>query len=126
MIVTLRDIFEAKDALDRVLSAPLEAEAAYRMHKLARIVLTELQDLEQARLGLVEKYADPQTEPDGSRRVRARLAEFSVEFEKLLAVEVEISVPLIPLDCLKGLTVSAYDLARLEKFVEAGGDAPMP
>ncbi|HUT75014.1 MAG TPA: hypothetical protein VM221_09320 [Armatimonadota bacterium] len=121
MKVALREIFEAREALERLLAAPLEFRLAYRMHRLARRLMDELREIEAVRIRLVEQYADEQTDAERQAgaplQVRARIADFRRDFEALLREEVEIDAEPIPFECLETLTVSVVDLVRLTPFV---------
>lgn len=126
MKVRLREIFEAREALDRVLTQPMDFKAAYLMRRSARSLVGELQDIENERIRLVEKHADDQTEEEQAqgapRRVVVHLADFRKDFEEFLALEIELDAAAIPLACLQGLTLSALDLVRLEKFLASDSE----
>lgn len=117
VVVTLNQVFEGKETIRRILSTPLEVKLAYRMNKIATVLLRKLKEIEKIRVDLVDKYGK---EDDKGRTSvpPENIKAFTEEFERELDKEIDLEVQPIPFSCLKSISISAADLVAIQPFIE--------
>jgi hypothetical protein len=127
----LKEIFEIRDSLIKLLNMELSAKINFRLAKVTRALKTELQDLETERQKLVEKYGEK--DEAGNITVTKQLKEFNTEWEKVLEEEVDILIVKVPLEELDGNVyidsqgtkrkLTMIDVANLEFLITEAHEA---
>jgi len=100
MNVTLRELYEGRDALARLLSAALPARTAFYVARSVRLINQELVTLEEQRNVLIQRFGQPEDSP-GKWLIPAEQKEaFWREFNDLLDERVELSIDPLLFDAL--------------------------
>lgn len=112
--------------LQTVMQERVELKLSYRMSKILRIINPELKKIEDKRNGLVEIYADTQTEEEikdhKPKNVTVKVKEFMDEFNLFLGQEIELDIQKIPFELLdKNLKLSGEEFHAISDFVELPG-----
>ena len=123
-VITLKDIKGAEQAISKILMAQVDFKLAYRIEKIGKKLVSQIEKIEDNRLALVSKYGEPELDkdkkPTGRQAVPlAKHKEFNDEFTKYLEQPLEIAVEQIPYELLEhsGIKVSPADLLALSKFI---------
>ena len=107
-----------RDSIARLLTATtIPAATAYRAAKFSKAIITELQDLEEARMKLVKKYGVLNKE-DKLEVPESNYEEFNKEFDAVQAVEVEIPVVKLTIEELKSAGLSILDFSNLDFLIK--------
>jgi len=125
MKIQLKELFQAKDVLQKIFNEPMEIKLSYRLSKISRKVESELKEINEQRLKLIDKYADEQKPEDVGKKpkqVSKRMEEFVSEFTAFLDTETDIDIQPIPFTLLQNIKLSANDLNVIEKFIEEDKD----
>ena len=125
MKIQLKELFQAKDVLQKIFNEPMEIKLSYRLSKISRKVESELKEINEQRLKLIDKYADEQKPEDVGKKpkqVSKRMEEFVSEFTAFLDTETDIDIQPIPFSLLQNIKLSANDLIAIEKFIEEDKD----
>ena len=125
MKIQLKELFQAKDVLQKIFDEPMEIKLSYRLSKISRKVESELKEINEQRLKLIDKYADEQKPEDVGKKpkqVSKRMEEFVSEFIAFLDTETDIYIQPIPFSLLQNIKLSANDLNVIEKFIEEDKD----
>jgi len=97
MKVKLGMIKIAEEAAQKLLASDLNVKTAWKLRKAFNILKKELEDLEEVRIKLVNKYGTPDPHNPGSINVSPeKLADFLKEFNPLLEQEIELKYSPIP------------------------------
>lgn len=124
MKIKIGELVDAQKSLDRILGAGLEFKLSYRMKKLARKVMDEQKHVEDAKMTLFKKYGELQKE--GNYKILPeKVVEFKEEWELFLKEEVEMDFQKVPYSVIKTVGMSAYDIARLDQFIEDPTEAEL-
>lgn len=124
MTMTMGEVRQAAETINKLIGLELPFKAAYRLRKLARAIQPELDAGEAERIALIQRLGTQGA--DGLWRVdEEKIAEFNRAFSELLAQEVEVEWRPARLDVglFEGARLAAVDLMRLEKFVEIEEEA---
>ena len=116
MKISLKELFEAREGLNKILGISQDAKLSYRIRKIAGKVLFELKQMEETRQDLIKKFGEKKE--DGSYQVVKALDKFQDEWKSFLETEIEFDVQLIPFECFESVRLSAFDVVLLEKFIE--------
>ena len=124
MKLTLKDIKDAEKVLSQILMAQIEFKLAYRIEKITKKLVTNIETIEDKRLELVKKFGTPDLDKDGKETGRAsvkpdKYEEFNKEFLEYLNAESELDAQEIPYELLEnsGIKVSPADMTVLKKFI---------
>jgi len=123
LVITWKQVKEGQPALMRVLNSPLEIKLAYRVKKIANQLTTEIKNIENARMELIQKWGEEVEEKGvkhtGTFRVLPKNSDtFKKEYDKMLEKEVETNIAKIPAECLTTLRISPLELIAIEMFLE--------
>lgn len=118
MNISLGEIFNSKESLQKLLEADLPIKIAFRLAKLAKTIEPELNNLEQQRVSLIKRLGT--VSEGGNIQVQAdKIMEFNKEFNSLLTENVSINFEPIPLSLFgNDLKLSALDLSRIDIFIK--------
>jgi len=113
----LKEVVEAGPALGKILNSVTDAKTSYWLGKTLNKLLSEIRDIEKARIKLVEKYG--KKENDGSIKViEDNIDDFKKEYEAFLEDEITIDMPKLKLEYLKDAKLSPVDMMALDKIIE--------
>jgi len=120
MKLTLAEVRWMQKGLSAITQMPLPIKVSYKLSKLFQFCNKEMAAVEQARVDLVKRLAEPNPETPGELKVTAENEEvFRKEFEELLLEEVEIDFTPIKLSELSSeLKLSPVEMASLSKVIE--------
>lgn len=123
MKVLNREIFEAKEPLERLIQLPLPVKTSLEVARFANKLSDELRAIEEVRMGLFRKYGSPSE--DGCQLVVEETSDkypkFLSELDELMMQETEVVVGPISLPPEvdgKPLNIEPSILMALEKFVD--------
>jgi hypothetical protein len=120
MIVTLKELLESRGALQALLQQPMQGRDAFKLSKIAKAVILELETVEQTRLKMCRdaggtlneeenRYDFPQ---DADREALEK------EFAELMKTDVTIPGEQIGIEILAGLRLSASDVVSLDWLIK--------
>lgn len=119
MKIKVGDFRNAFGSLQKLLTIDLEFKLAYRLRKIAKKIIGEMQDLEEIRIELVKKYSVK--DDKGNYNVPPeRMEEFNKKYALMLNEEINIEIQRIPYELLEksGVKFSAIDIKNIEPFME--------
>lgn len=134
MKLTLKDIKDSERVLSQILMAQVEFKLAYRIEKITKKLVANIETIEDFRLALVKKFGQPEKDKDGKETGRLsvppeKYEEFNKEFVDYLGAESDVDCQAIPYELLEnsGIKVSPTDMTTLKKFIAepAGPTATM-
>lgn len=121
MKLTNGEIFNAKEPLGKLLTERMPVKASYNVAKLANKINDQYKIIDQVRLGLINKYG----EPDPAMPKRKVVNQTSENFQKfvedmneLMMQEVEIVFDEIVLP--EDMEIEPSTLMALYKFIKVG------
>ncbi len=117
MKITLGEILNGKNSLEKLISKEIKIKTAFKLSKLAKMVTEEMQLYEEQRIGLVKKYGDEPDEKGATAVKPENNQKFIEELTELTGVEVELDFEPISVDELGDIEISAGDLSLIEKFL---------
>ena len=122
IVMKLKELLEAADAIRAFGEQKLPAKGAYRVSKLIRAADTEFRDFDQTRVKLVQALdLQPKEgeETDKEREARQeRLKEFEKQFNALVDEDVQFDISKIAWDDIGGIEISPVQMMRLAPFIE--------
>lgn len=116
IVITLGELVQAEEALQRLVEVKLPAKTAYQVAKLMRLVLAETQHFHKQREEAIRELGA--VNPENSNEVRvtpANVAEFGRRITELYEVQTRIDWTPLKIDDLPDIT--AGDLIRLSSLV---------
>jgi len=115
MKVTLKQIKDSQQTLNKVLAQPLSVQTAYRIRKLAKPLKEELANIEEVRFDLIKKFGE-KIKKTGSYQVPVKkINDFMKEFNEFLETETDLGdVELIKLVDLENMKLSVNELISFE------------
>lgn len=116
MKLTAGEVYNAMEALKGLTKEKLPIKGAYWVNRIIRKLEPEYATIEEQRNELIKKYGE---EADGKVQVmNGNLSAFLVDFNAVLASEIEVDCPKIKLDLLGDGAVDGGALIPLDKFIE--------
>jgi len=116
MQFALGEIRGMKDPLIGLIDKQIPIKAAWKLNRLVKTFDKELGEIEEFRIGLVQKLGDPAGE-DGQVTVpEDKMQQFIDEFNELLNTEIEVEYEAIDIDVFGDVQLSAKDMMVLEKI----------
>ncbi len=114
--IELKELRKIQNSIGKIVSANIPSEKIrYRLSKLAKLLTTELTDLEKERQRLIKEYGEKDAQ--GNIQVKPEHEEeFNKRFDELQSESVEVSY--VPVD-LSGIDagLNALDMLNLEPFL---------
>lgn len=117
MKLTLKQLQQAQPALKKLMNADLPIKSAFKLSRIAKAINDILEDLEQQRSKLVQKYGAPTNQ--GFTVKPENIPLFAKDFEELLSESVtisECSLRMNELESWDNIKLSAMDLIALESI----------
>jgi hypothetical protein len=117
MKVKLGMIKLAQEASEKLLAADLPVKTAWKLRKAFNVLKKELEDLEEMRLKLVNKYGTPD-KTGGVSVLGDKLVNFLNEFNPLLEQDIEITYDPVPISEIlnSNINFSSVHLSYLEQI----------
>jgi hypothetical protein len=116
MKLSLRQIWNSQQALQKLVSQDLDLKASYWIGKQVKKLNCEFEAINEQRNKLVIKYGEKQK--DGNYKVKDNY-KFQKEFNKFLETEMEVELELIRFDYLKDAKLSPADFISLDFLIQA-------
>lgn len=119
--LTLAVLFELRSIIQKIVTQPMEAEAAYKLSKFAKKVNEEYDTIESVRKSLIEKHGAKFKNKQGGIFIPNEAPEFNnfmKDFEEFLSQESDIDLEPIKLEHLKDIQISALEMAKLSDYIE--------
>jgi hypothetical protein len=113
------EIKNMKDALSKLIEKEMPINAAFRLNKFIKVVDEHLNDIEEHRIKLINKYGKEDKEKNQIEVPPENMADFSNEINALLNEETEIEF--VPIDISMfgdDLRLSTKDLMSIEKLIK--------
>ena len=124
MEIKLAELVNMREALDKLVLMDLPIRQSFLLSKFAKKAAVELQEFEEQRVKLVNKYGETD-EITGTTSVSpTNLEDFRRELDDLTDVELFFDVPPVRIGDLENVKVSVADLMALEPILadeEEGG-----
>jgi len=124
MKTMLKDIKDAEKVLSQILMAQIEFKLSYRISKITKKLVANIEKIEDHRLSLVTKFGTKEKDKDGKETGRLsvppeKYEEFNKEFLEFLNGESDIDAQAIPYELLEnsGIKISPADMTVLSKFI---------
>lgn len=119
--LTLAILFELRSIIQKIVTQPMEAEAAYKLSKFAKKVNEEYDAIETVRKSLIEKHGSKFKNKNGGIFIPNEAPEFNnflKDFEEFLAKESDVDLELIKMEYLKDIQISALEMSKLSDYIE--------
>lgn len=118
--ITLKEMREAQPAMQKLLNTETNFKLAYRLNRLTKKLMSEYENIENARIDLIKKFGEKT--PEGNLRVLPeKNEEFASAFNELIKTEITLEIDLIPQELMTDIKLSAVDLVNIEKFIQMEG-----
>lgn len=121
--VTLRDVLEGQEALQKLSNQQLPGRTAFRIGRLLKKLEDILTSYNEVRTSLLEKYA--KHKEDGSLEVNDKneyifenVNVFIEEMNKLIMEEVEVEADPIDFKSIEDISFTPVEITLLEPFVK--------
>lgn len=125
MELKLAELVNMREALEKLVQMDLPIKQSFLLSKFAKKATVELQEFEEQRVKLVNKYGETD-ETTGTTSVSvANLEPFRKDLDELTDVELFFDIPPIRVESLENVKISVSDLMALEPIL-AMDDNPMP
>ena len=124
MKITLRNILEGQETLQKLSNQPLKGRTAFQIGRLLKKLEEILTSYNETRMKLIEKYA--KRKEDGEFELNDRneyqftqenMQAYVDEINKLIMEEVEIEAKPIPFEDIENLEFTAAEATFLEPFL---------
>ena len=125
MKITLRNILEGQETLQKLSNQPLKGRTAFQVGRLLKKLEEVLNAYNETRLKLIEKYA--KRKDDGEFELndkneyqftKENMQAYVEEINKLILEEVEIEAKPIPFEDIENLEFTAAEATFLEPFLD--------
>jgi hypothetical protein len=121
--VTLRDVLEGQEALQKLSNQQLPGRTAFRIGRLLKKLEDVLTSYNEVRTSLLEKYA--KHKEDGSFEVNDKneyifedVNVFIEEMNKLIMEEVEVEADPIDFKSIENVSFTPVEITLLEPFIK--------
>jgi hypothetical protein len=113
---TLRQIWNAQAAINKLASADMPVKSAYWVHKLLKRLMAELEEINTQRESLVKKLGVEQADRTFAVQ-QDKLGEFLTEFNALLDTEIKLDVRAIAFESVENVQLTPAEFGSLEAFL---------
>lgn len=121
MKLTLSDLYESREALDRLAGEKLPGRFAYLVARNLRVIGPEIAEVERQRAAIVEKYGTPTDTPGSWNIPQDKLEPYIAEVDELFRTEIELELTPIRLsDLPDDLSMTPADMAALSYLIVEG------
>ena len=123
MEIKLAELVNMQQALDKLVQMDLPIKQSFLLSKFAKKASVELQEFEEQRVKLVNKYGETD-ELTGTTSVSPTgLEDFRRELDELTDVELFFDVPPVRIGDLENVKISVADLMALEPIIAEDNNA---
>jgi len=113
------EIKNMKGPLSKLIEKEIPINAAFRLNKLIKVIDEHLNDIEEHRIKLINKYGKEDKEKNQIEVPPEKMNDFTQEINSLLNEETEVEFTPVSIDMFgDDLTLSTKDLMSLEKLIE--------
>ena len=112
----LGEIRNMKDPLIKLLDKEIPIKSAWKLNKLVKAFDKELGEIEEFRVGLVQKLGTSDEETQAVQVPEDKMEQFVVEFNELLMTEIEVEFDGISIDTLGDIQCSAKELIAIDRL----------
>lgn len=117
MKITLGEIINGKNSLEKLISKEIKIKAAFKLSKLTKILNEEIQIYEDQRRSLIKKYGE-ESDDKGIIVVKPENKQkFMEELIDLMGIEVDLDFEPISVDDLGDIEMATGDLILIERFI---------
>jgi hypothetical protein len=118
MKVTLGELKNSTQALNRLSAIPISAKLSYRLMRITRDASKELELFHQVHIELIKKHGGVESENGNIVVPPERMAEFAPEFNELAQQEAEVYGKPMSIDEFSKVEISANDLMVLSWLIQ--------
>lgn len=125
MKVTIQDLVNGTEALQKLAGTGLKAKLAWQIGKLIKAAEAELQSFNETRIELIKKYGAKDendeliTDENGNCKINPEgVEEFTNELNELANSEVELNATKVKMDDLENVDFTPSEMVALEPFIE--------
>lgn len=123
--VTITDILNGTEILQKLSSTGLKAKLAWQVSRLLKAVDTEVQEFNTTRMELIKKYGEKDgqgeliTDEKGNCKIITdNIDQFTSELNELVASEIEINANKLKMDDLENIDFTPSEMIALEPFID--------
>ena len=119
MKIKVADFRAAFEPLKRLLQVEMEFKLMYRLNKITKKVIREMEEQEELRVKLIKKYGFI-NDKNQYEVAKDKVEEFTKEWVSILNDEIELDIQKIPYELLEksNIKVSAAEMCYLELFID--------
>ena len=119
MKLTNGEIYNAREALEKLTQAKLPLRASYELAMMATKLRNQIMVIEKLRLGLLQTYGDKDGDNPNQLKINPqseKFPQFAKELGELMTIEVDIDIEAVTLP--DTLEVEPATLMALDKFIK--------
>jgi len=117
MNITIKNILDSKEALERLAVEKLPVRTSYNLGKFLKAVNKELEIFNEFRNELLNKYGERQE--DNTYKIDSgNIQKFNDEVIELINIEVHFDFELLLLDSLGNVSISSQDMLALDYLIK--------
>lgn len=125
MEIKLRVIWDAHEALKKILNYPMEFKTSYQLTRLADRLGSEIKGIEKSQFEIVKKVGKLEDKVLGRYKVpEESMDKYNKEFDKILDMSVKLDIPKISIHYLEGLRMSPVEVSSLKSFIDDTAKPP--
>lgn len=118
MEIKVIDLYQIVDKIGVLLGADLPIASAFKVHRISKIMDSELKDVEELRLKIVDKYKESENKETGEIQLKKELLkDYQKDIEELFDQVVEVDIKPVSLSELEGVTLTPSDFGALETII---------
>ena len=125
MELKLAELVNMREALEKLVQMDLPIKQSFLLSKFAKKATVELQEFEEQRVKLVNKYGETDETTGTTSVAPANLEAFRKDLDELTDVELFFDIPPIRVEALENVKISVSDLMALEPILVMDNN-PMP
>ncbi len=124
IVLTLDNLINSINILQRISSEPLKAKTAYVVAKLIKAADAEMANFNEIRFNLIDKYGEKdengEFKTDGNNVIlkKETVDDFNKELRELLNTSLTFNVNKLNLDDLESINFTPAEMIQLEPFIE--------
>jgi len=124
IVLTLDNLINSINILQRISSEPLKAKTAYVVAKLIKAADAEMTNFNEIRFNLIDKYGEKdengEFKTDGNNVIlkKETVDDFNKELRELLNTSLTFNVNKLNLDDLESINFTPAEMIQLEPFIE--------
>lgn len=124
IVLTLDNLINSVNILQRISSEPLKAKTAYVVAKLIKAADAEMTNFNEIRFNLIDKYGEKdengefKTEGNNVILKKETIDDFNKELQELLNTSLTFNVNKLNLDDLESINFTPSEMIQLEPFIE--------